>query len=486
MHKLKRICIIVATLLFAFTTPANFSAAQPPEVHATAHILVELESGRVISEYQAHRRMFPAATTRILTAILAYEHIGMDEIIIAGNEVHSLPHGSARNWHEVGEAITGANLLRGMLIGNGNDTANIVAIEVARRATDNPNISFANAQVAFSNLMTQRAAELGALDSRFVNPHGYHHDSHFTTAYDMAQISRHALSIPALAQVLASPGFSGPMAGDGEIPEGTIQLNRGWTSPNELLHEGGEHFYPYAIGLRTGATSQAGESLAGAATRNGITLVSVTFNSPEIELEVDGEVIYAPTRWQDNINLFEFGFANFANRVFLEAGAVVGELPIYDPRIDDDGYLDFFALAQGMMFLSDAEMALLQRSIEFVPDVVTYAEQYDEAQGESLGEILMFVAPIYEGDAIGTISYYLDGEVVFSAIIYASRYVPIRTAVSDIEIRMERIHQIFFTAGAIPYWIAAVSVLTLITVLVILARRSIKRKRSNYKYKWKY
>jgi D-alanyl-D-alanine carboxypeptidase (penicillin-binding protein 5/6) len=468
MYKIKRISIIAAALLLAFAAPKNVLAAQSPEVHATAHILVELESGRVISEYQAHRRMFPAATTRILSAILTYEHIGMDEIIIAGNEIHSLPQGSARNWHDVGEAITGANLLRGMLIGAGNDTANIAAFEVARRTTGNANISFANAQVTFSNLMTQRARELGALDSSFVNPHGYHHDSHFTTAYDMAQISRHALGIPTIAQILAQPSFSGPMWGGGEAPAGAVALSRAWTSPNELLHEDSENFYPYAIGLRTGATNQAGESLAAAALRDGITLVSVTFDSPVID--------YAPTRWQDNINLFEYGFANYAHRVFLEADAIVGEMPIYDPRIDDSGVLEFYATQLGTLFLSDAEMARMQRNIEFTPDVVIDTEEYGR----------MFVAPIYENDPIGTVSYYLDGQMVFSTAIYASRYVPVRTTASDIETWMDRINEIFFTTAAIPFWIAGASVLILIIVLIVLARRSIKRKRSNYKYKWKY
>ena len=477
MYVVRRICLMVLVLLFAFAAPERILAAQVPEVHAAAHVLIEAESGRVISEYQAHRRMFPAATTMILTAILTYEHIGMDEIIVAGNEIHALPQGSARNWHETGEAIIGINLLRGMLIGSGNDTANIVVLEVARRTTGNEDISFANAQVVFANLMTQRARELGALDSNFVNPHGYHHDSHFTTAYDMAHIAMHAISIPTIAQIVSQSSFFGPMWGDGDAPDGASMLSRQWRSPNELLHEGGENFYPYAIGVRTGRTNQAGDSLAAAAVRDGITLVSVTFNSPEIPIETDGQIEYAPTRWRDNINLFEYGFANYAHRVFLEENTVVGELPVSDPRIDDPGILEFFSTSLGTLFLSEAEMGRLRREVQFIPDVVTYAED---------GYGYAFVPPIFENDAIGTINYYLDGELVFSATIYASRYVPVRTAVSDIEIRMERINEIFFSASSIPFWIAGVSVLILLIVLITLARRARRRKRSSYKYNWRY
>ncbi|MCL2573598.1 MAG: hypothetical protein FWE34_03475 [Defluviitaleaceae bacterium] len=467
----RKICIaIVAIALFlAVAAPSNTLIAQTPEVHAAAHILVELESGRVLSDYKAHERMFPAATTMILTAILAYEYIGMDEILIAGNEVLQLPQGSARNHHEVDEAILGINLLRGMLIGRGNDTANIAVMEVARRHTGNENISFANAQVTFANLMTERAAELGAIDSRFINPHGYHHDSHFSTAYDMAQIARHALSIPTLAEIMRQTSFSGSMSGGGDAP---ASVSRTWHSQNELLLEGGEHHYPYAIGMRTGMTNQAGYSLVAAAVRNvggdDITLVSVTFNSPIINEE--------PTRWQDNINLFEYGFENYAHRVFHEGNVTLGGLPIYDPRMDDEGYLEFYSADRGVLFLSQTELNRIQSEIVFDSDIAEYSEEYGQ----------MFIAPIFEGDIVGSVSYHLDGEIIFSANLYAARYVPIRTTASDIDFRMERINEIFFSASAIPYWIAAVAVLILIVVLIVIARRSIKRKKNNYKYKWKY
>jgi len=482
--QVKRICIFAIILPLVFAAPKSLYAAMEPDVHAAAHVLIEMENGRVLSEYQAHSPMFPAATTMLLTAILAYEHIGMDEIIVAGNEVRVLPHGSASNHHEPGEAILGINLLRGMLIGRGNDTANVVVIEVVRRTSGDPNVSFANAQLTFRGLMNQRAAELGATNTRFDNPHGFHHDNHFTTAYDMAQIARHALSIPTIAQVVGQASFSGQMwGGDGaDVPDGALMLSRTWRSLNELLHEGSEHYYPYAIGVRAGWTSQAGDSLVSAAVRDGITLIAVTFNSPEIAMETgDGGYAYAPTRWQDNINLFEYGFANYAHRVFLQENTTIGQLPIYDPRIDDPGTLEFFSTQQGTLFLSNAEMGRLQREVHFTPELITSME---DEYGNDLG--YGFIAPIYENDVLGTVSYYLDGQVIFSTAIYAARYVPVRTTVSDIEIRMERIHEIFFTAAAIPYWIAALSVITLATVLIVLALRARKRKKNNYKYNWKY
>jgi len=246
-----------------------------------------------------------------------------------------------------------------------------------------------------------------------------------------------------------------------------LRLSRTWRSPNELIHAG-DHNYRYAVGLRTGRTDHAGDSLVAAAERDGITLISVTFNSPEVD--------YAPTRWQDNVNLFEYGFENFAHRTFLERNAVIGEMQVYDPQLDDDGILEFFSTAVGTLFLSQAEARRLQREVSFEPDVIIYDEEYGR----------MFVAPIEMGAAIGTVSYSLDGEVVFTANIYASRDVDVRTRATDIEFHMTRVNEIFFSASSIPFWIAGVSVLALIIVLITMARRARKRKRSNYKYNWKY
>jgi len=473
MKRIAKILMLIAILAISMPFASSVThAAEEPQVFAETHILIEAESGRILSGSDVHRRMFPAATTMILTAILAYEHIGMDEIVLAGSEVSMLPLDSARNFHEIHEAILGENLLRGMLIGAGNDTANIIAMEVARRLTENPDITFGQAQVFFANLMTEKAIELGALDSHFMNPHGYHHDSHFTTAYDMAQIARHAMSIDIIAQIAAEGRFSGPMAGPNPhenplVPDGAEIVTRTWNSVNQLIRPG-DNYYPYAVGIRTGFTRLAGETLVAAAKQDDITLISVTFNSPEIE--------GYPTRWQDNINLFEFGFNNFAYRIFLDTSYAVGQMYIYEPRLDDDGYLEFFASQQGRIFLSNAELGRMEREIVFLSQFVTYNED----------EEMMFTAPIEENQIIGNLTYTLDGEIIFTTSVYSSRYVYERDAAADIDFWLTRVNEIFFSSQAVPFWIAGISVSLLLMVLILLARNAIKRNKKDNKYKWKY
>jgi len=470
LKKARIFAFILATFIAMplFALPAE--AAPMPQIHAETFVLMEATNGRILTENGAHRRMFPAATTMILTAILAYEHIDMDEIIIAGSEVGNLPFDSARNHHEVGEAILGINLIRGMLIGAGNDTANIVALNVARRASGNTDMPFSEAQHFFAGLMMERARDLGALDSRFTNPHGYHHDNHFTTAYDLAQIAHHALSIPTIAQIASEARFSGAMAGEAETPEGAVLRNRTWNSPNSLIRPDMPDFYPYATGLRTGHTGLAGDTLMASAYRNGITLIVVTLNSPRVE--------DVQTRWQDGVNLFEYGFENFAYRTLLTVGyEPLGQMDVYNPRLGDYDYLEFYNARPIDLFLSQAELGRLETVVEFLEEFIIF-DEYDTESTK------MFAAPIGEGQIIGTISHILDGEVLFYTDIYAAREVLQRTTASDIDYHMANVQRIFFSRQSIPYWVAGLSVAGLLMVVIFGVRRRIRETKSKHgKYK---
>ena len=451
---MKKIRLLIYTLVATFLLSAQ--AYSQPIVHAQTHVLIEQESGRVLAENDMHRRMFPAATTMILTAILAYEFLEMDALYEVGSEITHLPHGSATIGLLQGDQITGQNLIRAMLIGTGLDSANVVAINVARVANDAPNMTWSEANSYFVGLMNQRAAELGTQNSRFMNPHGFHHTNHVSSAYDMAQIARHAMSIPAIAQIAAQPNFSGQMAGEGH--EQTRRLNL--TSPNELLR-----IYPYARGLRTGAHNLAGEVLVASAIRNGITLISVTMDSPIIN--------YQPTRFTDNIALFEYAFENYAVHTLLTPGTIMGRLNVLDPRLGDYDYLEFYTNAEITHLLSLAELDRLQIRVDFLEDLVYY---YNDEQ--------KFIAPIGQNDMVGQISHALDGEVLFVSNLYAYRTVYARTTASDIDHYMG----IFFSPSAVPYWVAGFLALVLLIIAYVTIKnriRNMRARQSKYTFKGK-
>lgn len=134
--------------------------------------------------------MFPDSMAKTLAAIITLQYLDINEIIITGNEVHTASPGSSLANHRQGESIKVENLIRGLFISSGNETANVVTREVARWHTEDEQISFVNAEQVFTNLMNEKAGELGALDSNFVNAHGFHNPNHFTLANDIALITR--------------------------------------------------------------------------------------------------------------------------------------------------------------------------------------------------------------------------------------------------------------------------------------------------------
>lgn len=462
MKKIKKVSkLVVSFFILCITITNTLNAA--PYVHATSYVLMEATSARVVSQHNAHKRIFPAATTMILTSLLAYENIGLDDIIIAGNEVTMLPPTSGRNGHDIGEAILGQNLIRGMLIGAGNDTALITAKEIARRVSGNNNIGFASAIQIFTTLMNERAVQLGAYNSNFINPHGYHHDSHFSTAFDMAKIAQYAINISFIAEVAASPSFSGPMAGDNP-PANISSVTRTWHSPNELIRYGAS-FYPYARGFRTGFTNQAGESLVATANQNGVSLIAVTFDSAIID--------NAPTRWQNSINLFEYGFANYAFRYFQSQNEILGQLKIYNPVLGGSDTLSFYSNINGRYFLSQEELSRLNIDINISQNFIAYNENE-----------LLLQPPIEQGDIIGNISYILDDAVIFSAELLAYSSVSLRSTATDIDYYMAWIQNVFFSASSIPYWVAAFCVFVLLIVLLNITKNSLKKKQNKYKMKF--
>ena len=153
-------------------------------------ILVEQSTGKILYSKDEHKKMYPASMTKILTALVALEHLKPEELIVAGPEVNGVPYDSSKAGHKNGETLQVENLIRGLIIPSGNETACIVASAVAKKQTGNDSISYEEAEKIFCNLMNEKAKSLGASESNFVNPHGYHNEHHYTTAYDMALIAR--------------------------------------------------------------------------------------------------------------------------------------------------------------------------------------------------------------------------------------------------------------------------------------------------------
>lgn len=262
--------------------------AGTPQVQARAAILMDAETGQVLYAKNAHKPLPPASITKVMTAILVLERCDLDAVVKASERAVNT---EASSMHlRVGEEVKVRDLLYALMLRSANDAAVALAEHTAGSVE------------AFAELMNEKAQSLGAKRTRFVNPHGLHDPRHVSTAYDLALITRYAMQNETFRAIVNAPYY---------IVSRSMNQDDLWmVNKAKFLQE-----YPYAEGVKTGYTNQAGYCFAGSASRDGWRLITVVLNSPQ--------------RVADTIALMEHGFNDW-ERMELPAGMAVGEAQVKD------------------------------------------------------------------------------------------------------------------------------------------------------------
>ncbi len=225
-----------------------------PSVQAKAFIVTDAANGRVLFARNADERLPVASTTKIMTALITLEQPGLDEKFTA-DEAALHVEGSSMGLR-VGDTVTLRALAAGMLAASGNDAANAAAVRIAGGIPD------------FVALMNRRAQELGLYGTHFANPSGLDAEDHYSTASDLAVLTREALKNSDFAAMCAQKRV--------EAEFGSPPYIRALKNHNKLLE-----LYDGAIGVKTGYTKKAGRCLVSAAERDGVTLICVTLGCPD-------------------------------------------------------------------------------------------------------------------------------------------------------------------------------------------------------------
>lgn len=253
-------------------------------------ILIDADSGDVLYEKNANKKMYPASTTKILTALIALEEMDLYDNIKVGEEVNKvLPH-SSKAGIDYGESMTVETLIKGLMIPSGNDAAYILARHIGRKHITSKDVN--HSVKAFIKLMNDYTKALGLTSSKFTNPDGYHHDSHYSTAKDLALITKEALKYPILKEISSIPYYKMKDFKQYNKSEATMRY---WENTNKLIHKHSPYYYEYAIGIKTGYTKEAGYCLVSAASYNNKTVIGVVLNSSELG------------RFEDSIQLLNMG-----------------------------------------------------------------------------------------------------------------------------------------------------------------------------------
>lgn len=258
---------------------SNHWSAWPtgPVVTAESAILIEAETGTILYAKNIHKQQFPASTTKILTALLAYENSSMDEVVtFTHDDVFGIPRNSNHIAMDVGDTLTMEVCLNALLIRSANEVAYAIAGHVG------------GSWEGFADMMNAKAKELGAVDSHFVNPNGLPNEEHVTSAYDLAMIGRAFFANETLCKITTTNKL-------------VVQKEKGdlveW---NQMaLIPGGKYAYEYLVGCKTGYTDTAHNTLVSCAEKNGMRLICVVLNDEN------------PYHYEDTLALFEYGYSNF-------------------------------------------------------------------------------------------------------------------------------------------------------------------------------
>lgn len=230
--------------------PLAARRADAPPVSAMAAAVIDGDSGAMLFDADARRRLAPASTTKMITAILTLEHGDLDRVVISQTDARAMPESSVMGLY-VGAPITVRDLLYGLMLPSGNDAA----LELAR--------AVAGDERAFVAMMNDKVSELGLADTNFVNPHGLDDAHQYSTAYDLAMIGRYAMRDPDFVAIASTPRYHLPPPFDYDLFNG-----------NSLLGS-----YPGVEGVKIGWTDAAGWTFVAAATREGHRVLVALMNT---------------------------------------------------------------------------------------------------------------------------------------------------------------------------------------------------------------
>lgn len=265
------VIIVVMFNVTAVIRPVEATASSLPEIQGKAAILIDEGSGRVLYQKNANRRMSPASLTKIMTALLVIEDDDIDQRVYISKRAAET--GESSIWLEAGETLSRRELLYALMLSSANDAAVALAESVS------------GTQEKFVQKMNARARQLGLMNTHFCNPHGLEAPGHYTTAYDLAFLTRQAMTDPLFRKVVATRAMEIPWAGH--------PWNRQLFNKNRLLYR-----YRGAIGVKTGYTKGAGNCLVGAAQRGPLKLIVVVLNSSQVYEDAEKLLDYAFVRYQ--------------------------------------------------------------------------------------------------------------------------------------------------------------------------------------------
>jgi D-alanyl-D-alanine carboxypeptidase (penicillin-binding protein 5/6) len=354
--KSRVLCTVLLLALLSLVFPYQVCADEI-SVDARGAVLMDAGSGSVLFEQDAHERLYPASVTKIMTVLIAMEclengQISLDDQVVISRNAAGM--GGSQIYMEPDEVKTVEQLLKAVVVASGNDASVALAEHIA------------GTEGAFVQLMNQRAEELGMKNTNFTNPHGLHDENHYTSAYDIALMSRELVKHGKVFDWSTIWMEDIQVGREGRFSTFTM------VNTNKLIRR-----YEGADGLKTGSTDAAKYCLSATAARGNMRLIAVLMACPTSEV-----------RFRESEKLLDFGFTKY-NSVSIAS---------------KEDVIDRLKVNKG-----------IERSVNVKPgeDLKVLVEKGQEGSLEK--EIILLpdiTAPVAEGDKVGEIIVRREGEMV--------------------------------------------------------------------------
>ena len=374
--KCKKIFILIIVLiLLLLNCNFTFAASDEPNLVSEAAILIDSNTNKILYSKNADQKMYPASTTKILTAILTLENCNLDdEVTVSDTAILDIPEGYSSANLQFGEVLTVEQLLQLLLVHSANDAANVLAEHVGGSIE------------SFVSMMNTKVHDLGLENTHFTNAYGLHDENHYTTAYDLAIIMKYCVQNNDFRRIAGSASVAIPATNKSGV--------RKYDSTNDLIIPNSKNYYQYLTAGKTGFTTPAGECLVTSAYKNDIELICVILGGSQT-------VNNSSLRFSETKELYEYGYNNYSLKPIVSEGNSIYNVTI-DNATKETENLDLIAENDINAIVSnDVSLDNLEPSITLYQNLT---------------------APITEGTIIGSAEYDVDG-VKYNVNLIASHNV---------------------------------------------------------------
>lgn len=355
------------------------------QIYSEAAYLVNLDTGEVIYEKNADKQLVPASLTKIMTAILLLEEYedniaALSTTYVSGSSVcfdELYLTGASNADIRIGEKVSYKDLLYALMLRSACEAANIIAYNIG------------GSLEGFVQMMNVKAEELGCEDTHFTNSHGLFWEDHYTTARDMAKIVKYAMSLPMFTEISCTESYTMEATAYHKEPRVINHTNYMMSKIN-----GGDYYYEYVKGIKTGTLDEAGRCLVSLAYKDGYSYMLITLNAPQQDAE--GKNVFY--NFIDHKNIYEWAFNNFEYTTLLNSSEEKAEVAVaYGDGVDY------------VIVKPDAEFSCIWNTripLSSIHEIITLEEDV--------------IAPVKAGQKLGTIELQYGGETLTTVDLIAT------------------------------------------------------------------